>query len=69
MASHKVLEVISKSPKSFDDAVQLAVSDAAKTVRGIKSIYVDSFKADVENDKIVGYRVNAKITFEVAEHK
>jgi dodecin len=66
MAIHKVLEVLSQSEKSWEDAAQLAVQDASKTVRGIKGIYIKSLQGDVKKTKIVQYRVTAKITFEVS---
>ncbi|MDP3842019.1 MAG: dodecin family protein [Oxalobacteraceae bacterium] len=59
----KVIEVLSESPKSWEDAASLAVAKAAETMHGIKSIYIKNFVALVENDKIVSYRVNAKVTF------
>ncbi|MGJ8633902.1 MAG: dodecin family protein [Luteolibacter sp.] len=62
MNTAKVLEVIAEG-KTIEDALQNAVSDASKTIRGIKSIYADSFNAKVEDGKIKHYRVNAKITF------
>ena len=67
MAIHKVIEVLSQSDKSWEDAAQLAVKDAAKTVKGIKSIYISHVQGDVEKDRIVRFRVNAKITFEVKD--
>jgi flavin-binding protein dodecin len=68
MSIVKVLEVIAESDKSFDDAAQRAVKDAAASVRGIKSIWIDNFTGVVENDRIVQYRVNAKISFLVEGH-
>lgn len=65
MAIHKVIEVISQSEKSWEDAAQRAIADASRTVEQIKSIWVKNFEAVVENNKIVEYRVNAKITFEI----
>ena len=65
MAIHKVIEVLSESTKSWEDAADLAVKDAAKSLKGIKSIYIENFQGDVKDNKIVQYRVNAKITFEV----
>jgi len=61
----KVIEVIAQSNKSFDDAVKVAVREAARTVKGLKSIWIDNFSAEVEGDKITHYRVNAKISFVV----
>jgi flavin-binding protein dodecin len=68
MSIVKVLEVIAESDKSFDDAAQRAVTDAAASVRGIKSIWIDNFSGVVENDRIVRYRVNAKLSFLVEGH-
>ncbi len=61
----KVLEVIASSEKSFDDAVQNAVNEAAKSVEGISSVYVKEMNANVTNNKVVSYGVNAKISYDV----
>ena len=65
MAIHKVIEVISQSEKSWEDAAQRAVADAGRTVEQIKSIWIKNFEAIVKDNAIVEYRVNASITFEV----
>jgi flavin-binding protein dodecin len=65
MAIHKVIEVISQSETSWEDAAQAAVKDAGRTVKNIKSVYIENFEGVVAKNKIVQYRVNAKITFEV----
>lgn len=67
MSIHKVIEVSSQSDKSWEDATHKAVADAARTVKNIKTIYVEGFQGIVEGDRIVAYRVNAKITFEVGD--
>lgn len=65
MAVLKVIEILSNSNKSWEDATQKAVSHASKTVKNIRSVYINEQSAVVENDKIVDFRINAKITFEV----
>lgn len=65
MAIHKVIEVISQSDKSWEEAAQAAVRDAGKTVKNIKSIYVMNLEGVVKGNKVVQYRLNGKITFEV----
>ena len=65
MAIHKVIEVISQSDKGWKEAAQAAVTDAGKTVKNIRSIYINQLQATVIKNKIVQYRVNANITFEV----
>jgi dodecin len=62
MSIAKVIEVLAEGD-SIEAAVQLAVSEAAETVRGIKHVYVESVQALVEGDVVVKYRVNAKLTF------
>lgn len=61
----KVIEVIATSDKGFTEATQNAVAEASKTVKNIKSVYVENMNANVENNKIVSYAVNAKISFEI----
>jgi flavin-binding protein dodecin len=59
----KIVEVIAQSEKSFDDATQQAVKEVAKTVRGVKSVWIDNFSCTVDGDRITEYRVNAKVSF------
>ncbi|MFA5550182.1 MAG: dodecin family protein [Trueperaceae bacterium] len=66
MAIVKVIELMAQSEKGWEDATQVALKEAARTVRKIKSIYVKEFKAIVENDEITNYRVNVKVSFEVS---
>jgi flavin-binding protein dodecin len=65
----KVTEVIAQSEEGFDDAVRNAVREAAKTIRGIKSVWIDNLNCKVENDQVVEYRINAKISFLVEGHQ
>ncbi len=65
MSVTKIIEVIAGSEKSFDDAVNNALKEASKSVKNITSVYVKEMKANVENNKIVSYGVNAKISFTV----
>lgn len=65
MAIVKVIEVIASSDKSFDEAVKNALSETAKTVRNIDSIYVKDMKAHVKDNQIISYGVICKISFRV----
>jgi flavin-binding protein dodecin len=65
MTTAKVVELIGSSPKSWEDATKNAITEAAKTVRGIKSVYVKRFTAKVEENKIVEYRAVLKVAFVV----
>lgn len=59
----KVIEVLAESNKSWEDAAQQAVTNANKTLRNVKSIYIKNFEATVDNGEIKSYRINAKISF------
>ena len=61
----KVIEVLSNSKKSWEDATQNAVKEASKSVKNIKSVYVAEQSAVVDGDEVTEYRVNLRLTFEV----
>ena len=63
----KIIELIGTSPNGWEDATNNALAQAAKTVRNIKSVYVKSCKATVENNKIAEYRAVVKIAFVIEE--
>lgn len=67
MSVLKVIEIMASSPESWEDAVKNAVKSAAKTVKGIRSVYVQDQSAVVKDNKITEFRVTCKITFEVIE--
>lgn len=62
MSLAKVIEVMAEG-ESMEQALDNAVLLAAQTVEHIKSVYVENMQGVVENNKVVRYRVNAKITF------
>lgn len=61
----KVIEVLAQSGKSWEDAAKVAVDEATRTLRHVRSIYIKDFEAKVENGKISEYRVTAKISFDL----
>jgi len=67
MAIVKIIEVLAESDESWEAAARDAVAEAGKTLNNIQSVNVKNLQAVVENNKIVKYRVNAKISFIVKE--
>lgn len=67
MAIIKVLELMASSSKSWEDAAQQAVNEASQTLKNIRSVYIQDHSAVVKNNKIIEYRINAKLSFEI-EH-
>ena len=63
MSVAKVTEIIVSSPKGFDDAVQLGIERANKTLENVKGAWIKSHKVTVENGKITDYRVTMRVTF------
>ena len=61
----KVIEVLSNSNKSWEDTTKKAVQHASKTLKNIRSVYVQDQSATVSGVEVDEFRVNLKITFEV----
>ena len=64
MSIAKVIEVIAEG-KSIDDAVENAAKEAGKSVRNVRSVYVESIQALINDGEVSKYRVNCKVTFVV----
>ena len=63
MSVARVTEIIASSPKSFEDAVEVGVDRACKTLKNVKGAWVKSQKVVIDDDKITEYRVNLEVTF------
>lgn len=63
----KIVELIGSSSKSWEDAAQNVLTEAAGTIREIKSIDIKNFSAKVKNNKIVEYRVVVHLAFVVED--
>lgn len=67
MSILKSEQILADSPLSWQDAVETAVARFSKTVRNVRSVYVNDLSTVVARGKITAWRVNAQITFEVDE--
>lgn len=64
MSVAKVTEIIASSPKSFDDALKVGVARAQKTLKNLKSAWVESQQVQLDDaGQIAEYRVQLKVTF------
>jgi flavin-binding protein dodecin len=63
MSVAKVTEIYSASTQSFEDAIRVGIARADKTLKNIKSAWIQEQKVKIEGGKIVEYRVNMKVTF------
>lgn len=64
MTVAKVSEIIVSSPNSFEDAIKEGVARAQKTLRNLKSAWVQSQQIKLDDKgQITEYRVQLKVTF------
>ena len=67
MSVLKVIEILGNSTVSFEDAVQNVINEASKSIKNIKSVYIQDMQVTVEDNQIAQYRINAKVTFGIKE--
>ncbi len=63
MSVAKVIEVISSSKKSLEDAVNQGISRAADSLHDVTGAWIQDQKVVVSKGKVVEYRVSMKVTF------
>jgi flavin-binding protein dodecin len=63
MSVARVTELIAASPKSFEDAIQVGVSRAVKTLKNVEGVWVANQKCVIKKGKVTEYRVDLKVTF------
>jgi flavin-binding protein dodecin len=61
----KVLELVGESKRSWQDAAESAVREAAQTVDHITGVEVYNMTADVEDGRLCSYKANVKVAFAV----
>ena len=61
----KVVTIIGNHPESFAKAAQVAIAEAARTIRGISGADVLSMSCEVDGDRITMYRTTVNIAFSV----
>lgn len=64
MSVAKVSEIIVSSTKSFEDAIKMGVARSHKTLRNLKSAWVENQQIKLDDEgNIIEYRVQLKVTF------
>lgn len=67
MSVLKVIEILGNSKESWEDAVQKVVDEASRSVKNIKSVYIQDMQAVIKDNKIAEFRVNTKVTFGILD--
>jgi flavin-binding protein dodecin len=63
MSVAKVIELTSSSSESFEDAVRVGIEKSGESLRNVKGAWISEQKVDVEDGKVVAYRVTLRVTF------
>ena len=63
----RVTEIIASSKKSFDDAINVGVKRATKTLKNVAGAWVASQDMLIEKGKVSEYRVRLKVTFVLSD--
>jgi flavin-binding protein dodecin len=63
----RVTEISSRSAKSFEDAINVGIQRATKTLRNVTGAWVKEQQLHVNGDKISEYQVNLLVTFVLDE--
>ncbi|GAP20415.1 dodecin family protein [Leptolinea tardivitalis] len=64
MSVARVTEIKSSSTKNFDDAIRIGVARAHKTLKNVKSAWIENQEVLLdEKGEISEYRVQMKVTF------
>lgn len=63
MSVARITEISASSNKSFEDAIEVGVERADKTIRNVTSAWVQDQEVLVEKGKVTEYRVKLKVSF------
>ena len=63
MSVARVTEITAASPKSFEDAVTSGIARVSQTLRHVTGAWIQEQTVEIEEGKIIEYRVNMKVTF------
>lgn len=65
MSVVKIIELVGDSQKSWEDAAAQALSRAEQSVDSITGVEIKRMTATVQDGKIVEYKTNLDVAFEV----
>ena len=59
----RVTELSCRSNKSFEEAVQIGIARATKTLQNVTGAWIKGHEVVISNAKVTEYRVRLKVTF------
>jgi len=67
MSVARITEISAASKKSFDDAIEVGIKRATKTLKNVTSAWIANQEVVIDKNKIAEYRVRMKVTFLLAK--
>jgi flavin-binding protein dodecin len=64
---YKIIDVVGCSPKSMQEAVENAVGEAGKTLKGLAWFEVKEFRGGLKDGKISEYQAVVRIGFRIID--
>lgn len=65
---YKIIELVGKSPKSWEDAAKNAVETAAKSLKDMRIAEVEKLDMQIDQGSIVSYRARIKVSFKYKQN-
>lgn len=63
----RTTEISARSEVSFEDAVQIGIERATRSLRNVRGAWVKEQEIKIQDGKIVAFQVIMKVTFELDE--
>jgi flavin-binding protein dodecin len=63
----RVTEITARSNKSFEDAINIGIARATKTLRNVSGAWVKEQQLHIKGDAVSEYQVNLLVTFVLDE--
>ena len=67
MSIARVNELSAASETSFEDAINVSIARATRTLRGVEGAWVKDMNVSTEDGNIRAYRVNLEVTFQLED--
>lgn len=62
---YKKLELVGSSEKSIEDAIENALAECAKTIKGLDWFEVTETRGHIRNGRVAHYQVALKVGFRI----
>ena len=63
--TYKIITVVGTSPKGYSEAVQTAIEEASKTLKGLAWFEVKELRGKIKNGNVAEYQATVNIGFKI----